>query len=53
MDQAKYLVEAIQIIVNTRRLNADVCAIWAKLDRAAAYLNDQLAAELKMENGAS
>ena len=46
MEQANYLVQAIQILVNTRRMNTDVMAIWVKLDHAVDYLNAQLAAEL-------
>jgi hypothetical protein len=46
MQQAIALTQAIQILVNTRKQTTDVAAIWAKLNRAAAYLNEQLAVEL-------
>jgi hypothetical protein len=46
MEQAKALTAAIEEIVKARKQNTDVTAIWAKLDRAARYLNEQLTAEL-------
>jgi hypothetical protein len=47
MQTAKNLTLAIQIVVNTRKQNSDISAIWNKLDRIAAYLNSQLAEELR------
>ena len=45
MEQAKALTAAIEEIVKARKQNTNVTAIWAKLDRVANYLNEQLAAE--------
>ena len=46
MEQAKALVEAIELLVEVRKQSTNISAIWAKLDRATRYLNEQLAAEL-------
>ena len=46
MEQAKALAAAIEILVKARKANSNVTAIWAKLDRAGAYLNSQLTDEM-------
>ena len=46
MDRAKTLAEAIALIGEVRRQNAEVPAIWSKVNRVAEYLNKQLAEEL-------
>ena len=46
MEQAKALTAAIEEIVKARKQHTNVTAIWEKLNRAANYLNEQLAAEL-------
>lgn len=46
MDQAKYLTQAIQILVVTRKQLTDVDALWQMVNRAIAHLNVELAALL-------
>ena len=46
MDKAIELKAAIETVVKARMESTNVTAIWNKLDRIAAYLNNQLATEL-------